>query len=557
MNARTRGGLLISVPLTVGGALLGLYVYRVLLVSYPPLSADEAGHALPAARMAFALREGSLPGFLEATRREVVWPFLHPWVITPFFLVFGVSAHVARLVSLVAFGAAVGLVPLLARELLKDAGGAAEAGRDLSSPPLLGWLSVAVIVAATPWDLVCTVMSEPLGMFLTLAALLVEARAARRGSTIGDVLGGLLVAAAFFTKYSYGLPLMAAVLLALAGRGRSERRRFFAALAGMAVPVAVWLAWILWPDPRRATELRAAVVNRDEGLQGWTDLLFYPRAIVSSVGWPAGLAALLMLATLLARGRLGRRLPAVLFVGVALAMLTLHPNKQERYLFAVVPVLLVLAETELASRLRRLRGREVLWPALAGIAIVAGSPLARAREAATEAAPARRRASDRRPRRGRGRRPAARAVPRDDRPPSAPRPDLGAARAPAAASRMSISCSFLAAKGPIEPTGAGTRRRWDPNTRRCWAMRWTGRYQSVVTLDLDETSPSCPSGLQSGTRGDRTTSASCRDRRAGRSTCSSRRGLSRGAGRTSVSSSVDRAPPAASPDTSVSANRSD
>ena len=35
----------------------------------------------------------------------------------------------------------------------------------------------------------------------------------------------------------------------------------------------------------------------------------------------------------------------MLFVGVALAMLTLHPNKQARYLFTILPVLLVLAES--------------------------------------------------------------------------------------------------------------------------------------------------------------------------------------------------------------------
>jgi hypothetical protein len=30
--------------------------------------------------MAIALREGSLRALFAATRREVVWPFLHPWV---------------------------------------------------------------------------------------------------------------------------------------------------------------------------------------------------------------------------------------------------------------------------------------------------------------------------------------------------------------------------------------------------------------------------------------------------------------------------------------------
>jgi 4-amino-4-deoxy-L-arabinose transferase-like glycosyltransferase len=370
------------------GLLLGLYVYRVLLIPHPPLSADEAGHALPAARMAIALREGNLRGFLEATQREVVWPFLHPWVVTPFFLACGISARVARLASLVTFGVGLTLLPALARELARGSDREDGAHRESSSPALLGWLSAALLVTATTWELVCTVMSEALGMALTLAVLLAEARAARRQRISGYLVCGVLVAATFFTKYSYGLPLMAAILLSLAWRGRRGAwAPFVAALAGMAVPIAVWLAWILFPDPRRATELLGAFVNRDEGLHGLADLSFYPAAAASALGKPAALVTLLLLAAALARGPWQRRLPARLFVGVALLMLTLHPNKQVRYLFAALPVVLILAETELADRLRRLRGRGALWAALVVIVLVARNPLVEIREAAASAAP--------------------------------------------------------------------------------------------------------------------------------------------------------------------------
>ena len=160
MRTLSRGRLAAHLTLVAATVLLGIYAYRVLLLPYPPLSADEAGHALPAARMAMALRGGSLGGFLEATRREVVWPFLHPWWMTPFFLAFGISTEAARVSSLLAFGAALALVPWLAREL--------EIGRDADTGPArvfpslatLGWLSVAALVAAAPWDLVCTVMSD-------------------------------------------------------------------------------------------------------------------------------------------------------------------------------------------------------------------------------------------------------------------------------------------------------------------------------------------------------------------------------------------------------------
>ena len=366
--------LLWAAPLLLGGLFLGLYVHQVLLVPRPPLSADEAGHALPAARMAFALRDGSLRGFLDATHREVVWPFFHPWVITPFFLVFGVSAHVARLVSLVTFGAVLGLIPLFAHELARDAEPGAH--RESSALPALGWLSIAVLITATPWPLVAMVMSESLGMLLTLAVLLAEARAARRQSVAGYVLAGLLAAATFFTKYSYGLPLMAAILLGLVGRRRQGGFAPLApALAGMGLPIAAWLAWMLLPNPFRAPALLGAFVNRDEGLRGLAGLAFYPRVVVSAIGMSVAVVSALLLLASVARGRLGRRRPAVLFVGVALLMLMVHPNKQARYLLPILPVLFVLAETELSDWLRRLRGREILWPALAVMVLVARDPL--------------------------------------------------------------------------------------------------------------------------------------------------------------------------------------
>ncbi len=189
------------------------------------------------------------------------------------------------------------------------------------------------------------------------------------------------------TKYSYGLPLIAAVALAYAARARPGGvRPALAALSGLCIPVVLWASWIFLPDPLRLGELRAAFVNRDEGLHGLADLLFYPRAIAESIGAPVALAVLLLWTALLVRGRVGRRGTAVLFVGIALAMLTVHPNKQERYLFAVLPVVLILAETELARTLARLPGRNLLWPAAAMLLVVTHDPRARLREAARASA---------------------------------------------------------------------------------------------------------------------------------------------------------------------------
>jgi hypothetical protein len=492
----SRRRLLAQVALVAAGVLLGVYVHRVLLVPHPPLSADEAGHALPAARMALALGDGSLRGFLDATRREVVWPFLHPWLMTPLFLAFGISTHVARVFSLLAFGAALGLVPILARELEIAADADTGPGRVFPSLPTMGWLSVAVLIAGAPWELVCTVMSEPLGMLSTLAVLVVEARASRQPGRAWPFVTGLLVAATFFTKYSYGLPLMAALVLARGGRGRRDDRESMAAmLAGMFLPIGLWLVWLLGPDPSRAGELLAAFVNRDEGLHGLADWFFYGQAIVATVGRPVALATLLIWVAVLAHRRLGQRLPSILFVAASLAMLTLHPNKQARYLFTTLPVVLVLAETELAHRLRRLGGREVLWPVLATVLLVARNPVAEIRQAAASAA----RLQEARPLLGyiaenvSGRQPVLflgttgllphlaltwELLERQQREPAVelllfPRPGAGAA---------AYRTGYPAENGP--EYGAALQRALG-----------SGRFRSVVTLELGPRSPFLPDWL--------------------------------------------------------------
>jgi len=242
------------VGLVAAFVLLGLHAHRALVLDGLPLHADEAGHALPAARMALALGQGDLPGFASASLRELVWPFMHPWVIASFFLVFGISAHVARVSSLLTFGAALCLLPSFARAISpKDAGASGAA------PPMLGWLSAAILVTAAPWDLVCTVIG----------------RAPRDVPHPDDPLGGRSrgrwppprrpqpSAASWrgrlLTKYGYGVPLIAAVLLALAWRIREVGRRpFLAALVGALVPIAGWACAVFAREPHRVDELLAS-----------------------------------------------------------------------------------------------------------------------------------------------------------------------------------------------------------------------------------------------------------------------------------------------------------
>jgi hypothetical protein len=203
-------------------------------------------------------------------------------------------------------------------------------------------------------------------MAMTLASLLAFAIAQRRGSALAYAGAGLLVAATCLTKYNYGAPVALAVLLSgVPGAAGFLDRRRLALVAAIGVPV---VAWSLYPWPDKLQAIRDMTLNRDEGLAGLSNLLFYPRALADMLGWPLSLLLLAALLSAAIRRRDVRARPLALFTLVSFALITLHPNKQDRYMFAALPVLYVLGEAELArlaARLapaaRRGRWRLGLW----------------------------------------------------------------------------------------------------------------------------------------------------------------------------------------------------
>jgi hypothetical protein len=368
----------------------GLLVLLVVLVclhafeSYttwrPPLQADEAGHALPAARMALDLRRGAFGAFFADTQREMTWPFVHPWLLAVSFLAFGISTEVARGASLVFLGAAIVLAFLLARKLaaLSEPGTGAEPPAPSLADALWLGTPTALLMVCTPdfWVHSSTVMIEPLGMLLTLGCLLAYAAASTRPSPLRHAAAGMLAALTFLTKYNYGLPLVAALLLSRAAAREPSRRGRGTAflLAGFAPPVILWLAY---PFPDKLQALYSFSVNRDEGLSGLADLLFYPQKIAETVSWPLTIWLLAAAVLSLRRVRDGRTSAATLFALVGLAMITAHPNKQLRYVFTILPVLYVLGELELRRVARRflpLGAQWLLWPVLLVLLGVALDP---------------------------------------------------------------------------------------------------------------------------------------------------------------------------------------
>jgi 4-amino-4-deoxy-L-arabinose transferase-like glycosyltransferase len=371
---------------------LGAYAYRVLLPTLPPLQADEAGHALPAARMALALAQGDLAAFLELTRRDILWPFFHPLFIGVFLLAFGTTADVARASSLCAFVATIALVPLLVRELARPPAEAPVDGGPPPTPsPTLGWLSAAALVGAPSlWGFGCAAMTESLGMLMVLGTLLCAARAERKQSLALHAASGVLVALTFFTKYNYGVPLALALFAALAFRARVRGPRPLAAFCAGVVPLLVaWAAFVFGTDRARLAFVWSYIrASRDEGIHGLEGVLFYPRGVVEVLGAAVGIGLLLGLLAAFRRRAPSARLPSLLFVSLTFVLLLPHATKQWRYVAPAMPVLLALAEAELGAwAAARFRRHGLAWGLLSASLLLARNPLEGIRHAVDESRP--------------------------------------------------------------------------------------------------------------------------------------------------------------------------
>ena len=316
-------------------ALLGLY-WSAQVSTERGLGYDESMHAaFPAQRMAVALSAGDGAEALEALADCSRYPPAYPVLLAGVQLVAGSSELVLRRTGRVLWAVAFFGLFLLARETVTR------------RPPRRGgelapWM-VLLLAATSPLALAFsgTVFLETpfaCAMVYTLLAWL-----RRDGRARAEYVSGALLTLAFFTKFNYGLLLVAvlAVDLVVEGiwsRDRGQLRSFLIRCAHLAVVPA--LACVVWFVLWRGAEHRTAFLdflgeNRDPGMaRGWVDRW---------LDWSTFFALSPLVLVLIALGLLADLCPAValprrparvvrLSVVVFVLALALHPFHQERFL---------------------------------------------------------------------------------------------------------------------------------------------------------------------------------------------------------------------------------
>ena len=175
---------------------------------------DVAEHSWVGVELVRALARGNILRLLDITNRSVLWPFMHGYLLVPFYLLFGISLKSAVLASLTTYVATV--ITLFF------------AGIGLDGKPATGFIA-SILAMLSPLYLIYAglPMLEIFGALFTALTFCFYLHSIRRPeSSVYTYLWGLFLTITVFTKYNYGLFLALAILLNEAWSLRPEQRKW-------------------------------------------------------------------------------------------------------------------------------------------------------------------------------------------------------------------------------------------------------------------------------------------------------------------------------------------
>jgi hypothetical protein len=248
-------------------------------------------------------------------------------------------------------------------------------------------LAIVFVLLPSAWISILSILSEPLYLALSLAAIVYHGRHEEDGEARPVVLG-LLFAAVFLTRVA-GVALLAAYAMHLAIRSMAGRRwPSKRSIAPLAIALGFQLLWIVI---RPAVESRGYQTDLGTILKAW----FEEPARVSALswsflsgGWTASFSAdadvSLSMRTVFAivavlglagaiRGALRNRLDSwyVLASAAMLALWVFETDNQRRLIYPLLPLVLVHAGEVVQAVGRRLVSAQLAYlPLLAGAGLV-------------------------------------------------------------------------------------------------------------------------------------------------------------------------------------------
>jgi 4-amino-4-deoxy-L-arabinose transferase-like glycosyltransferase len=357
--------------------LLGGSVFVNRVINGDAFNVEEAQHALYSVWLWRDIRAGDWTSFWYDTNRQMVWPFLHSWILSAFFFLFGVSYASARALSFVFFGVSILLIYLLSIKLCGRRGikvGVVAALLALTSPIMLKFASVNML--------------EGLGATLFLGAVYLSVVSEERKITLEYVFLALLLGLSIYTNYLYAYLIIPAFLamtlikigpttlraIRLRKRGEKAATRFVFWIYRKLIAFGVLLlfsgVWLYFSFSRKLLLLYSSIFKYSGGVELanlWHSLIYYPRVILGELSFSPWIGALLLGALFLPNigarfKKLGRLYVYVWTVLILLAVTI--PAKAAQMMYIVVPFIFIIFSGVLINIVEDFRKKNIKVGAL-------------------------------------------------------------------------------------------------------------------------------------------------------------------------------------------------
>jgi hypothetical protein len=308
---------------------------------------DEAEHSLTGLVFANDIIRFYFLSLAAHAYQQILWPPLHPLLLSLFFLLFGQSITVARALSVVLYFLFSVSMYFLGREVVK---------KDKRISGVL--CSVFALVTGSLYLSASEVMLEMMALLFFTLALLFFLRFIRDKRQWWPVPVFTLLT--FFSKTNFGIVLILSIIIYFLLRERFHvtslfRNRSFILI--LAPVLLIILAWLLIP-PDRLVVFLSFLVNRPEGPPPFSveGLLYYPTQLYVY----SGVLILVYAAALVLSFRNLKNDKVRFLVITALLVILLnffHQNKKIRYILDLYPPLFSLAAFHLTNLYARIKHR--------------------------------------------------------------------------------------------------------------------------------------------------------------------------------------------------------
>ncbi len=339
----------------VSAIIVGAILFFTQILSADAFTKEEAQHGLYGLWIYKDINALDAKAFLYDTSRQLVWPFLHSWILGIVFFTFGPSTVVARLLSLAMFlGMAVFMYFLSAHfsHKIGQKPGVTAALLALSSPLLIRFGTANML--------------EALGALLFLAATYLYMLCEEQKITLEYVFLAFLIGLSIFTNYIFAYLMVASFMVAtiaklgpiIVGAIKLQRKGEKAAitfiwwayrkLIVLFVLLTLLGVWFSFNFSRKILILANTLFRYSAGerLVGLLpNLLYYPKVIIEQVTFSPwlGILALISLFLPFIASRYTSLNKLFIFVWTSLFLLIFTlPTKSAQFLYIITPFILII-----------------------------------------------------------------------------------------------------------------------------------------------------------------------------------------------------------------------